>query len=327
MRRFADRLTLAAADKRLACLEARNHVFDIGEEAITTAAAEQQGGACRSGEIMRRLRAGFHFNQCCHRLAITTRARQQRHRHRVHTASAFGGGTEHQQGIHRPAFKGAVQLITRLEGKTRRVMAMATARAYPAFAADHHGDGFINHLGFEHGFFLGLDQRTARVGKLFGVGFDFLDHQPLQCGGASKDFFQPALLFTQVCKFLLDLDGFQPCQLAQADFENVFGLPIAKPEAGYQRRFRLIRLADDGDNFIDVEQHQLPPLKDVDAVQHLVQPMLRAALYRGLAKLDPLVQYLPQGFLRRFAVQPDHGQVDGRGTLQAGMRQQGRDEF
>ena len=42
------------------------------------------------------------------------------------------------------------------------------------------------------------------------------------------------------------------------------------------------------DHLVDVEQHQLPALEDVDAIRHLAEPMPRAPLDRGLAEADPL---------------------------------------
>ena len=206
-------------------------------------------------------------------------------------------------------------------------MAVAAARTHPALGADHDGDGLVEHLNFKHDFFIGLNQRAARVGKLLGIGFYFLDHQAAQRRRAAQDFFQPALLFAQGFQLLLNLDGFEPRQLAQSNFQNVLGLPVAELEALDQRGLGLVGLADDGNHFIDIEQHQVPPLQDVNAVQHLVEPMLRTLFNRRLAKRKPLRQHLPQGFLRRLAVQPHHGQVDRRRTLQAGVGQQGVDEF
>ncbi len=65
------------------------------------------------------------------------------------------------------------------------------------------------------------------VGKGLGVGLDLLDHQAAQRGRVAQDVFELALLVAQLFQLLLDLDGLQPRQLAQADFKNVFGLPVA----------------------------------------------------------------------------------------------------
>ncbi len=60
----------------------------------------------------------------------------------------------------------------------------------------------------------------------------------------------------------------------------------------------------------------------MDAVEHLGQPVLAAPRDRLLAKRDPLDQHLAQRLLHRPPVDADHGQVDGRGGLQAGVRQE-----
>jgi hypothetical protein len=144
-----------------------------------------------------------------------------------------------------------------------------------------------------------------------GVGLDLFDHQAAQRAGAAQDVFQLALLVAQLGQLLLDLDGLQPRQLAQADFEDVFGLAVAQVEARDQRRLGLVAVADDGNHLVDVEQHQLPAFEDVDAVQHLVAGGAAAARDGLLAEGDPLHQHLAQAFLHRLAVQPHHGQVDG----------------
>ena len=82
-------------------------------------------------------------------------------------------------------------------------------------------------LHFGHGLLLGLDQRAARVGELLGVRLDLLDHQPAQRRRAAQDLFQLLLLLAQLLQLLLDLDRLQPRQLAQPDFEDVLGLPVA----------------------------------------------------------------------------------------------------
>ena len=105
-------------------------------------------------------------------------------------------------------------------------MAVAGTRTHPTFGRHHHGDGFVNHLDFSHGFFLFLDQGSTCIGKGFGVGFDFFHHQAAQRCGAAQNVFQLALLFAQFFELLLDLDGFQTRQLAQADVQNIVGLAL-----------------------------------------------------------------------------------------------------
>ena len=223
---------------------------------------------------MRGLRACLKLNQGGHRLAVTARTGEQRDGDRIHAATAFGSGAKHQQGIDCAAFKGTVQIVACLEGEAGRVMAMPGSCANPALAGDNHRHRLVKHPDFQHCFLFSLYEGAARVGELFGVSLNFLDHQPLQGCWVGKNFLQPALLFPQTFKFLLNLDGFQPGQLAQADFKNVFSLPVTEVKAGNQRGLGLIGLADDGNHLVNIEQHQLPPFEDVDAVQHLVQAVL-----------------------------------------------------
>jgi hypothetical protein len=94
-----------------------------------------------------------------------------------------------------------------------------------------------------------------------------------------------------------------------------------------QRRLGLVGVADDADHLVDVQQHQLPALEHVDAVEHLAQAVLGALLHGDLAEGDPLDQHLAQRLRHRAAVEPDHRQVDRRAGLQAGVRQQRGDQL
>ena len=218
---------------------------------------------------MQDLGARLQLDQAGHGLAVTPRTGQQRHRHRVHPPV----GAERQQRVDGPALKRAVQLVAGFKGKTAGLMPLPPPGADPALAAHHHGHRLVQYLDLQHGFFLCLDQGASRVGKLLGVRFNFLDEQAPQRRRVAEDFFQPKLLVLERFQLLLNFDGFKPGQLAQADFQNVLGLSVAQLEPLDQRRLRLVRLPDDGDHLVDVEQHQLPPFQNMDAVQHLVQPM------------------------------------------------------
>jgi hypothetical protein len=114
-----------------------------------------------------------------------------------------------------------------------------SARTQPLLA-DHHGDRLVDHLDLGHGPLLGLDQRAAVVAMGLGVGLDLADQGAPQRRRAAQDLLQPALLGAQRLQLLLDLDRFQPRQLAQADLEDVLGLAVAQVEAGDQRRLGLV---------------------------------------------------------------------------------------
>ena len=206
-------------------------------------------------------------------------------------------------------------------------MAVAGAGTHPAFFRHDHRHGFVHHLDFGHGFFLFLDQRAAGVSKGLGIGFDFLDHQAAQRSGAAQNFFELALLTAQLTQLLLDLDGLQAGQLAQSNFQDVFGLAIGELEGFNQRRFGFVALANDADDFVDLEKHQLTAFQNMNAVEHFVQAVLAAAHDSGLAETDPLDQHLAQRLLNRLAVDANRGHVDRRRRLQAGVRQQRGDEF
>ena len=188
---------------------------------------------------------------------------------------------------------------------------MAGAGPHPAHLADHHCDRLVGHLDLKHSFFLGLNQSATRIGKGFGVGLNLFDHQAAQSHRAGQNVFQSLAFFTQPGQLLFDLDGFEPRQLAQADVQNVFGLALGQAKSRHECGLGLIRLANDGDYLVNVEQHQLPPLQDVNTVQHLAEPMAGTPLDGALAEFDPLQQHLAQGLLAWPPIQPDHGQVDG----------------
>ena len=314
----AQGFALGQRDEGLARLQARAQVLDAGQKAVTAGVGQQQRGGRRPGEEMHELGAGLELDEAGERLAVAARARQRGHGHGIHAAVAAEG----DQRVHRAAFEGAIERVAGLEGEAGRFVRMAAARAHPAFLRDDDGDGFVEHLDFGHRLLLGLDQGAARVGEGFGVGLDLAHHEAAQRRGRGEDVVEPRALLAQFGKLLLDADGFEPGELAQADFQDVLGLAIAEAEARDQRGLGLVAGADDGDDLVHVEQHRLPPFEDVDAVEHLGQPVAGAPLDGGVAKRDPLRQQLPQRLEHRPPVEPDGGEVDRRGGLQAGVRQQ-----
>ena len=189
-------------------------MLDVGHEAITARAAEQVGSARRARHIVQQLGAGLQIDQGGHGLAVAPCAGQGRHGHRVDAAIR----AKRDESIHGAALERAVQAIARLEGKGGGFVAVAAACADPTFFRDHHGHGLVNDLDFGHGFFLFLNQRAAWVGKGFGVGFDFFDHQAAQRRWVAHDVFELGLFVAQLFELLLNFDGFQTRQLTQANF-------------------------------------------------------------------------------------------------------------
>ena len=104
-------------------------------------------------------------------------------------------------------------------------------------------------------------------------------------------------------------------------------MAVAQFKALDQRGFGLVALTDDGNHLVNIEQNQLAAFQDVDAVEHLVQTVLRTAQNCRLAELDPLGEHLAHRLLHRSAIDTHHRQVDRRRGLQTGVRQQSGDEF
>ena len=90
---------------------------------------------------------------------------------------------------------------------------------------------------------------------------------------------------------------------------------------------RLVRIADDVDHLVDVQQDRFAAFQDVDAVIDLAQLEFGTAAHRDEAEVDPLLQDVGQALLARAAVAADHHQVDRVGRLQRRMRQQHQHEL
>ena len=99
---------------------------------------------------------------------------------------------------------------------------------------------------------------------------------------------QVGLLALELFEFLLNLNCLQPCQLAQANFKNVFGLAIAELKSSNEVSLWLIAIANDFDDLIDVEQNNLATFQNMNAGIDLTETMLGAARYRCNAEGNPL---------------------------------------
>ena len=115
--------------------------------------------------------------------------------------------------------------------------------------------------------------------------------------------------------------------MAQADFQDVFGLPFGEGKTRHQRRFGFVRFPDQVDDFVDVEKDDVPPFEDVDAVLGAGQAIFAAPPHRGQAEDAPFADQVDQGFLAGPSVEADGDQVDRRVGFQAGVGEQQGDEF
>jgi hypothetical protein len=115
--------------------------------------------------------------------------------------------------------------------------------------------------------------------------------------------------------------------LAQANLEDVIGLTLGEFECLHQRRLGLVGLANDLDDFVNVQQYRLATFEDMDAVIHLAQAVLGAAGDGVEAKADPLAQNIAQRFLSRLTIGADHHQIDADTVFQRRMGEQQVTEF
>ena len=121
---------------------------------------------------------------------------------------------------------------------------------------------------------------------------------------------------------MFNLDFFKTCQLAQSNFKNVFGLPVAQLEGLDQRRLGLIAFANYLDHFINVQPGNQAPFQHVNTVVHLRQTVLAAAGYAHFAKLDPVQQHGNQTTLAGAACIVDTHKVNRCVCFKAGVAKQ-----
>ena len=177
---------------------------------------------------------------------------------------------EDDQRIDGAAGNAGEQAVAGAESELRRVDVVAGARTQPAVPGDDQRGRLVRNrqaLGVgQRDLGVGLDQRPAVVAVFLGVGLDFGGDASAQGFFGIEQLVQPGRFLAQLGEFLADLDAFESGQLAQADFQDVLGLNLAQLEMGDQVGLGIVRLADDPDDPVDVEQDGLPPFEDVDAL-------------------------------------------------------------
>jgi hypothetical protein len=106
-----------------------------------------------------------------------------------------------------------------------------------------------------------------------------------------------------------------------------FSILIGETECRDQRRLRFVRLANDADDFVDIQKDDHPAFEDVNPVVHLAQTVARAARDRRLAEHDPFVEHVAQALLTWPTIAADHHEIERCVRFEAGMREQRVDEF
>ena len=219
-------------------------------------------------------------------------------------------------------FENRVFAVTVLIAYAGQIEAMTLARADPTVSRHDNGQRLIQHLHFDNGASRLLDQRAPRIAVFLGVIADFADHQLFHQALIIEQFLQFLVLSFERFQLLLDLDAFEPRQLAQANFKNILGLNVAQFERRHQLRLGFIRVTNELDHFVDVQKNNVPALQDMDAPIHLPETELDAPGHRADTEADPLFEHQTQILALRPAVQADHHHVDREIFFERGMRHQ-----
>ena len=104
--------------------------------------------------------------------------------------------------------------------------------------------------------------------------------------------------------------------MTQLQLKNGFSLLSGQPEAGHQLCFGFIFVADNRDNFIDVQIGHQQAFKNMQTRQDLIQPVLQAPGDGGATEAEPLRQHFAQALHARAAVIADDVDIHPIGFLQ-----------
>ena len=107
--------------------------------------------------------------------------------------------------------------------------------------------------------------RAARVAVCLRVVADLLGDELLHLGVAAEQALQLLALALQLLQLGLDLDAFEARELPQPDLQDVLGLHLGQLELLHQLGLGLVRIADDLDHLVDVEEDDDAAFEDVDA--------------------------------------------------------------
>ena len=125
----------------------------------------------------------------------------------------------------------------------------------------------------------------------------------------------------QLVPLRLEVDLRELRQAAQAQLEDVLGLHLGEVEDLHQAGaggLRVVALAHDLDDLVDVEDRQQQALDQVQARPALAEAVLGAAPHHGQAVGDEHLQQLLEAHRARLAVH-EGDVVDAEGLLQRGV--------
>ena len=189
--------------------------------------------------------------------------------------------------MHRARLEDRVFGVAGLVGGARQIEAVALARAHPAVARDDDRERLVDHLALERRAPRFFDHGAALVAVFLRVVPDLFRDELFHLGVAAEQRLQLLALDLELFQLGLDLDAFQARELAQPDLEDVLGLDVGQLEALHQLGLGLVRLADDLDHLVDVQEDDVAAFEDVDAPLDLREPEFRAPRDRRDAELRP----------------------------------------
>ena len=206
-------------------------------------------------------------------------------------------------------------------------MPVALTGSQDALLREHDRNGFVDHVLFGLNDARLLDEGAAVVAEGLRCLLDLPGHCAAQNAVTAENAFERTLFLVEFGELLLDRNGGQTSKLAEPDFKNVVRLTISETELLNQSGFRLIAVADDLDDAVDVEKDERTTLKHVNPVVDLVKPCLSAAANGQQAEGDPLADDLEQVLLLGLAVIAEHDEVDGDVGLHRCLRKERRHEL
>ncbi len=205
---------------------------------------------------------------------------------------------------------------------------MAADGADPSLLGQHDGDRLLldhrlGELGLDAFWRLG-EARAAfaergLLAELVLEGLDLVgDRLPLLVFRGEQRF-QLLAFLGQALMLALDLDLLELAQRAQPHVEDGLGLHLGELESLHQRGLRLVLLADDFDDLVDVEIDDEVAVEHLEPVVDLGEAELRAADQHHLAVVEPFAQHLPQAQHVRHLAAAQHIHVERNARLELGQ--------
>ena len=195
---------------------------------------------------------------------------------------------------------------------------MALGGANPALFRQHNGERIgRGEIKLTEGLrFLALSKRRPSIVSVgLNHRFQLALDQCLEPRVTAQGLLQPVALFGKLILLAADFHLFEPGEVTQFQIEDGLCLHIGNLEGFHEHGFRLVLLADDANDLIDIEKRNEIALKNMEPALNPFQPMLQATLDRRLSEGQPLLKDGDQRLHRRPAVDTDHVEVHAVGAL------------